>query len=220
VGHEDDEVSAMRTTIITGLVFVLSLAFSACPRPAVPEEDFTAASAPATEERFAVEYNRPEGPPRLDTGALDEMGKPITVSCTVCHTTKEPNFARNTSEDLDLFHQGLVFNHADLTCLSCHNADNYDSLRLVDGRSLAYPDVMNLCAQCHGQQYRDYEMGAHGGMTGYWDLSKGPQHRNNCIECHDPHFPAFQGMIPAPGPRDRFLSSLNDALRGEVEHHE
>jgi hypothetical protein len=79
-------------------------------------------------------------------------------------------------------------------------------LRLADGRSLPYSDVMSLCAQCHGPQFRDYQHGAHGGMTGYWDLSKGGRTRNSCIDCHDPHAPKYPTVTPARGPNDRFLS--------------
>jgi hypothetical protein len=64
--------------------------------------------------------------------------------------------------------------------------------------------VMDLCGQCHGPQARDYAHGAHGGMTGYWDLSRGPRERNNCIDCHDPHAPAFPKVRPVFAPKDRF----------------
>jgi hypothetical protein len=63
---------------------------------------------------------------------------------------------------------------------------------------------MTLCAQCHGPQFRDYQHGAHGGMSGFWDLSKGGRTRNNCIDCHDPHAPKYPTVTPARGPNDRF----------------
>jgi predicted CXXCH cytochrome family protein len=112
--------------------------------------------------------------------------------------------------------------HGMLACYSCHNPDDADALRLADGTSVAYPDVMTLCAQCHGTQARDYEHGAHGGMNGYWDLTRGPRTRNNCIDCHDPHSPEFPSMQPTFKPRDRFLdpsagghdaSPINEAHR-------
>ena len=59
---------------------------------------------------------------------------------------------------------------------------------------------MTLCAQCHGPQFRDYQHGAHGGMTGYWDLTKGGRMRNNCIDCHDPHAPKYPTVTPGPRP--------------------
>jgi len=63
--------------------------------------------------------------------------------------------------------------------------------------------VMTLCSQCHGPQRRDYNMGLHGGMNGYWDLTKGGRTRNTCINCHDPHAPAFPLVMPVLPPKDR-----------------
>ena len=77
------------------------------------------------------------------------------------------------------------------------------TLRLADGAALPYTEVMQLCAQCHGPQHRDYQHGAHGGMAGYWDLSKGGRTRANCIDCHVPHAPKYQPVQPARGPNDR-----------------
>jgi formate-dependent nitrite reductase cytochrome c552 subunit len=141
--------------------------------------------------------------PRLDTGLKDAQGNAITAACSTCHSTTAPNTARNTAHDLFQAHRGLTYNHGDLTCLSCHNAKDYDTLRLADGSSVAYPDVMTLCAQCHGTTMRDYLRGSHGGMTGYWDLTKGGRERNNCVNCHDPHHPEFPLVRPVLPPRDR-----------------
>lgn len=93
-----------------------------------------------------------------------------------------------------------------MTCVSCHHADNYNALRTADGSQLAYENVQHMCAQCHAPQARDFDRGAHGGMTGYWDRSRGPQHRKSCIDCHDPHSPAFPHMKPMFKPFDRFLT--------------
>ena len=62
---------------------------------------------------------------------------------------------------------------------------------------------MRLCAQCHGPQFRDYGKGAHGGMEGHWDLSRGGRTRNHCVDCHDPHVPAIRQVQPAGRARDR-----------------
>ncbi len=157
-------------------------------------------------ELHPIFIRRPAGPPRVGTGVFDASGAEITIACSTCHASREPNFDNASGADLDLFHQGLTFRHGSITCLSCHDPGNYDALRLADGRRLEYPDVMTLCAQCHGPQARDYEHGIHGGMTGYWDRRKGPRTRNNCIDCHDPHAPQFPRMIPTFKPRDRFLT--------------
>ncbi|MFT7633353.1 MAG: formate-dependent nitrite reductase cytochrome c552 subunit, partial [Mariniblastus sp.] len=74
-----------------------------------------------------------------------------------------------------------------------------------DGTKVEFTDVMTLCAQCHGPQMTDYEHGAHGGMNGHWDLNRGPQTKNNCVDCHQPHAPKFPKMQPTFKPRDRFL---------------
>jgi len=152
-----------------------------------------------------VHINMPDGPPALATDQRDMHGNAVTINCSTCHSIKQPNFDNRATADLDEFHQGLTVNHGSLTCLSCHNPDDYDTLRLADGSSLPYRQVMTLCGQCHGPQLRDYNHGVHGGMTGYWDRSKGPRYRNNCIDCHDPHAPAFPKMMPTFKPIDRFL---------------
>lgn len=147
----------------------------------------------------------------------------VSASCGTCHATRSPDFTNRKPEDLDEFHQGIAFSHSSshhgadanlhntLTCLSCHNPNDYDTLRLADGTTVEYVDVMKLCSQCHGPQTRDFEHGAHGGMTGYWDLTRGPRQRNNCVDCHHPHTPQFPKMKPTFKPRDRFLSpTLSD----------
>lgn len=141
--------------------------------------------------------------PKLDTGLKDAQGNAITAACSTCHSTATPNTARNSAHDLFQAHRGLQYAHGNLTCLSCHNAKDYDTLHLADGRSVAFPDVMTLCAQCHGTAMRDYLRGSHGGMTGHWDLSRGPRLRNNCVHCHDPHHPKFPLVRPVLPPRDR-----------------
>ncbi len=160
-----------------------------------------------------VVIRKPAGPPTIDTGQLDSAGQPVVANCTTCHTTKVPNPRLVHGKDLVDFHQGLTTNHGDRSCLSCHNPDDYNRLRLADGKPVAFTEVMTLCAQCHGPQYKDYQHGAHGGMTGHWDLTKGPRARNNCIDCHDPHAPQFPKLMPVLRPNDRFLrpSSSEDA---------
>lgn len=175
--------------------------------------------------RFPVHIRRPDGPPRIELTEPDPQGRTGSIACSTCHSVREPNFQTKLPADLDQFHQGMPFNHGQLTCYACHHPNDADSLRLADSQPVSYPDVMVLCAQCHGVQMRDYEHGAHGGMTGYWDLTRGPRTRNNCIDCHDPHVPAFPKMQPVFKPQDRFLEpSAHDAAAhdtsgpGDVDH--
>lgn len=158
--------------------------------------------------RFPVSINRPRSAPEIATGFTNFHGEPVLASCASCHTTTKPNLETRSAADLDQFHQGLKYTHGNLTCLSCHNAGDYETLRLADGRSLGFEDSMSLCSQCHGPQRRDYDRGLHGGMNGYWDLARGGRTRNTCIDCHDPHSPAFPAVLPVLAPRDR-ISVVN-----------
>jgi hypothetical protein len=88
---------------------------------------------------------------------------------------------------------------------------------MADSRPVEFTAVMTLCSQCHGPQRRDYDMGLHGGMTGHWDLAKGGRSRNTCINCHDPHAPAFPLVMPVFPPRDRI--SVPAKPNGRPEKH-
>lgn len=153
--------------------------------------------------------------PRILTTQTNYAGEIARASCSSCHTTTTPN--RNTASSAQLlkFHQGMTYAHGNQSCLNCHNETDYDSLRLANGSSLPYADVMKLCGQCHGPQLRDYEMGLHGGMNGYWDRTRGPRTRNNCVDCHDPHNPAYPVVQPVLPPKDR-IAVPRKGERGSV----
>lgn len=150
-----------------------------------------------------VIIKQPAGVPKVATGLTNFQGEPVMASCVSCHATTTPNREIRRAEDLKKFHQGLKYAHGELSCLSCHNPDNYDMLRLADGRALDFTESMTLCSQCHGPQRRDYDRGLHGGMTGHWDLRRGGRTRSTCINCHDPHAPDFPLVMPVLPPRDR-----------------
>ncbi len=154
----------------------------------------------------SISIHRPVGPPQIATGMTNLAGEPITVGCRNCHATRPPNPANKSVADLDEFHGSMKLHHGNISCLSCHNGEDYDALKLADGTRIEFSDVMELCSQCHGPQRRDYEHGLHGGMRGYWDASKGGKQKNNCVDCHYPHAPQFPHMFPTFKPRDRFLN--------------
>ncbi|MBP7949242.1 MAG: hypothetical protein KA004_06255 [Verrucomicrobiales bacterium] len=169
----------------------------------LPPADVPAASPVQMPRMHPVTIKPGPATPRLDTGIRDASGNPVTVACSTCHSTTTPNTARQTAHDLIQAHRGLNYSHGSLTCLSCHNSQDYDTLHLADGRAVEFPDVMTLCGQCHGTAMRDYLHGSHGGMNGHWDLAKGGRIRNNCVNCHDPHLPKFPLVQPVLPPRDR-----------------
>jgi formate-dependent nitrite reductase cytochrome c552 subunit len=168
-----------------------------------------------------IQYSTPQTP-RVATDQVDALGHPITISCASCHS----NFSERTpvvsAEKLQAFHVGLKFQHGSpnqqLTCLTCHHADNYNYLRLADGQPVEFRNSRSMCAQCHAAQDRDYEHGAHGGMNGYWDRVQGIQVRKTCIDCHDPHSPQFPHMLPNFKPLDRFLEPSLHHNQHEQKH--
>ena len=73
-------------------------------------------------------------------------------------------------------------------------------LQTRDGREVKFADSPLLCGSCHGPTYRDWEAGAHGRTSGYWDRSSGPMDRKICVNCHNPHSPQFPGPQARAGP--------------------
>lgn len=163
------------------------------------------ASSAVSAQRYPVDVSVPPTLKGLLTGGADLQGEPMVVRCETCHQMLPPNAPLPTrAQDAKGPHKWLVMNHGDLQCGSCHEATDRSQLHLATGEKVPLVQAMRLCAQCHGSQRRDYQHGAHGGMRGYWDLSKGGQQRNHCVSCHDPHQPAYPHVLPAPPPRDRF----------------
>ncbi|RBP45180.1 hypothetical protein DES53_103177 [Roseimicrobium gellanilyticum] len=155
-----------------------------------------------------VLIREPDGTPAVNSGMVDAQGKAVEIACVTCHATSTPNPQINRGDQLLKFHQGLHYAHGGLSCLSCHNASDYSSLHLADNRRIEFKDVMQLCGQCHGHQLESYKHGAHGGMNGHWDLTRGPRTRNTCTNCHDPHAPKFPLVQPIFPPRDRISVPL------------
>ncbi len=170
---------------------------------------------------FSVLINKPAGPPRIELAGTDPQGRTGSVACSTCHAIRQPNYANVSATTLDEFHQGMTFSHGTIACYACHNPDDADALRLADGTRIAYENVMTLCSQCHGPQATAFSHGAHGGMNGFWDLSRGSQTKNNCIDCHDPHAPSYPKMIVGFKPKDRFNQpSEHDQEHAGAESHD
>lgn len=202
--------------IVLGAIAVIAAARLTRPLPPAPARDRALMMPPTSFAHLPAGHIEVRAGPDAPVVTLAEGadGEPITAACSTCHASRDPNINASAGEMPATFHTELRFSHGDLTCLSCHNANDYDALYLAGGRRLEYRDVMNLCAQCHGGRARDYENGAHGGMVGYWDLSRGGQLRNNCVDCHDPHNPAFPPMMPTFRPIDRFLTPTEHEPEG------
>lgn len=139
----------------------------------------------------------------LPSPVRDPQGRTTEVACATCHAALSPTpVLPDTAEALGGPHAGMRFAHGTNACRSCHDPARFDGLRLASGETIPMTDAIRLCAQCHGQQHTAYTHGAHGGMNGHWDLSRGDRLRNHCVDCHDPHAPAFPRYMPMPPPRD------------------
>lgn len=168
---------------------------------------------PASGPPAAVLVHEPEQLTSVDTGKVDALGRPLRAACVSCHTVRKPAALPTNAEALQDFHKGLRFEHGPLSCAACHELGAQETLHLADGRSVPMRDAMLLCGQCHGPQHRDYLHGAHGGMSGHWDLRRGGRLRNHCVDCHDPHAPHFAPTEPVLPPRDRRLTPSPDLHR-------
>jgi len=116
--------------------------------------------------------------------------------CSGCHAEMEPNVERRDLED---FHGDIHLDHGppDRWCFDCHNPDDRDRLRLINGTLIGFDESYRLCGQCHGTIFRDWRHGIHGRRRGFWN---GPKSYLLCAHCHNPHAPRFAPMKPLPPP--------------------
>jgi formate-dependent nitrite reductase cytochrome c552 subunit len=127
--------------------------------------------------------------------------------CYACHERgKPPRLRFDTNENLVVpkEHSDVVMGHGshgrNNNCFNCHNESNLELLQTRDGHEVKFADSPALCGSCHGPTYRDWEAGAHGRISGYWDRELGAADRKLCVNCHNPHSPRFPSRPPAPGP--------------------
>lgn len=127
--------------------------------------------------------------------------------CYGCHDRKKPpplRFDEKHNLVVPKEHEDVVMGHGrhnrNNLCYNCHDESNLELLQTRDGRELKLSESTPLCGSCHGPTYRDWDAGAHGRTSGYWDRARGDIQRRDCVACHNPHSPRFPGRAPAPGP--------------------
>ncbi len=183
-------------------LLLLSVATAACGRHAEhhSQEDWRSSLGASAAPSAPAEPPRGETRDPVQLRALsleDGQGEQRQVSCISCHSLAPLGTLRDQKLSV---HGARTLTHGTLTCQSCHEPSHNDRLTLAGGESIAMTEALTLCAQCHGPQYRDYRRGSHGGMKGYWDRSVGPRERKHCVECHEPHSPAFRPLMPVLPP--------------------
>ncbi len=116
-----------------------------------------------------------------------------------CHRDRTPD---PTPRRLREFHTDIHIEHAAVMhfCDRCHDLDDLDQFRLIDGTAVSFDESARLCGQCHGVKHEDWSRGMHGIQTGSWQRVAD---RRTCTACHDPHAPV-QGihLTALPVPRD------------------
>jgi hypothetical protein len=160
----------------------------------VPEGDVP---PPPDPETLLADAHLDKIPPRTETGLeLSRMG--WRYNCMECHRHLKPRW----HHDRPLVeHRDLVLDHGgNRFCLNCHHPDNRNSFVDYDGSEIPQEDVTLLCAKCHGPIYRDWARGIHGRRNGHWLQSVGTHEPLRCIQCHDPHAPAFPPLRPMAAP--------------------
>lgn len=173
-----------------------------------PEATALATAAPAAPPQglHTTTIHRPYAQLGIVTPADDGRGKPARVPCLTCHNDIRAKERNRGAKSLKDFHQEVRLKHGNHTCQTCHTVPGFDTFHLADGTIVPYENVMQLCGQCHATRLQEYEKGAHGGMSGYWDLKRGPRVRNHCLDCHNAHAPAVPKVVPAP--RQRYRTGL------------
>lgn len=105
----------------------------------------------------------------------------------------QPRILVRMHRDIDLRHGKGAF-----WCLNCHNEQERNTLKLLNGEVIPFDASYRLCGQCHGSIYRDWKIGIHGRRVGQWH---GRKLYLLCAHCHDPHDPKFRKIPGLPSPR-------------------
>ncbi len=134
-----------------------------------------------------------------------------SFECTSCHTKDIEQMKRGEGKKA---HWDISINHANtdvMTCLTCHNGDEMNTLKSITGKSIDFNLSYKVCMQCHTTQFEDWKGGAHGKKLGGWST---PRVSNSCVNCHNPHSPSHEKKWPA------WHSSKKDELKHAkgIEH--
>lgn len=117
--------------------------------------------------------------------------------CTNCHSKSLSELQNLGEVGIKKAHWNIKLVHAGedvMNCVTCHNDKDLNQLQTIAGKGLSIDHSYKLCGQCHSTQYKDWVGGAHGKRLGGWAP---PRVVNSCVNCHNPHQPAFEMRWPA-----------------------
>ena len=155
-------------------------------------------SSPVSEARPTPSWAADPTPVRQPHLQPEYRQAGFSYRCSECHKIiASPAETHRTLTQ----HRELHLEHGINTrCFNCHHRDNRDAFADDYGNEIPWDQPHLVCAKCHGPVYRDWQHGSHGRTHGSWNAASGMQQRLKCVQCHDPHRPAFQSLAPAPGP--------------------
>jgi hypothetical protein len=152
--------------------------------------------APVSVDRGAIRM-APSRSQMADPPAIEVAG--MQLRCQQCHAAFEslPEVREPIRQ-----HVSVRLDHGrNDRCYNCHSRRDREKLVLEGAQEIPFAGSAELCARCHGTVWRDWARGMHGRTVGSWDPTSGLQTRLTCVECHDPHAPAFPSFELLPGPR-------------------
>lgn len=155
-------------------------------------------------------------PPRDASAGLSLQHVSWSYNCMECHKQLEAKWTR----DYTLSEHGHIkLEHGNNRfCLNCHHPENRAAYVDYDGTEIPGESLEALCAKCHGTTFREWQAGAHGRESGFWDSAAGKQERLLCNQCHDPHRPKFQPMKPLAPPTYPARAAHPGSVTAEASH--
>jgi hypothetical protein len=157
----------------------------------------------------------PDAPPFTVVSRKPEL--PL-YPCNVCHNLRKTDFKVRTFKVAmppdGAPHAGVLrHGKGQMWCLDCHNPDDRQYLRTLNGTKIDFDDSPRQCGQCHGARYRDWAFGAHGKRVANWT---GERQIYVCTQCHDPHNPTLKPGAPSKPPTIRAGLQPMDVARHPV----
>jgi cytochrome c553 len=170
---------------------------------ATPARATEPAAAPTPVARKAPERQVEANSPPFSDGIFP---------CSGCHDPKSKVDATHRRLQFHDEQQDVLNHGQERWCLDCHDAQNRDVLRSAAGAPIPYTESYRLCGQCHGDKLRDWKVGIHGKRTGMWD---GEKIYFLCVNCHNPHTPAWKGVSDTVVDGKRIVSPTLELIKPE-----
>jgi len=146
-----------------------------------------------TSEFMKIHFDDPE----IKSFFTPLRAKEITsFPCQNCHDGPLSQMKSKNEGEANA-HWDIELNHADgqvMNCTTCHHEGQMNELTSLQGEAISLDESFKLCGQCHSTQYKDWKGGAHGKNISGWQA---PRVIKTCVNCHNPHQPAFESRWPS-----------------------